>query len=498
MSSGFKGKVLKGAFWMTLSTWLVSSLGIVSTLILARILTPEDFGLIATATIITGFFELFAKLGTMQYILNKKNPTSDDINTAWTIQLLSQIIIACLIILVSSYAATYFNEPRIELVLIALAIIPPLIGLKNVGLVLLQKKMEFKRIMFMQSTAKIISFGVLITVAYLYQSYWAFIFGMVIQHLCAFILSYVISSYRPRLCLLKVKEQFSFSSWIILKGFVNYAGNKADAFLISKYLSIANIGFFNLGTRIAAIPNDYLLKPLDNVIYSGLADSLSHKALFHERCQKTLNFVIFISIPICAIPILSAQEIVHIFLGDIEKWSTVAKILPYLSLQIVLLPLWSRLYDFITLIGEVKRIFILDLIYALISISILIIAINNDAGLVQIIAISLIMRMVFISYLILICRRLVNLQISRLAFFTLPVLSSALVSGWLTIQFNSLVTIEHSFVNLFVTSSVFTLIYTILICIFVFLLKRINNDYQMIIELMQSLLHNKKAKKSLF
>ncbi|KMT64635.1 lipopolysaccharide biosynthesis protein [Catenovulum maritimum] len=498
MTSDLKSKVVKGAFWLTLSTWIVSSLGIVSTLILARILLPEDFGLIATATIVTGFFDLFAKLGTMQYIVNKQDLVKEDINTAWTIQLVSQILIASLVYLSSDYAALYFNDARLEFVLKALALIPLCIGLKNVGLVLLQKKLEFKRIVFIQSGAKFLSFLALVITAYLYQSYWAFVIGMLVQHFCISIFSYVISNHRPRLCLAKCQEQFSFSSWVLLKGFVNYAGNKADAFLISKYLSIDNVGYFNLGTRIATIPNDYLLKPLDNVIYSGLAESLSEKELFFERCQKTLLFIFFLTIPICCLPLLSSTEIVTLFLGDAVKWSTVVDLLPFLSFLILLLPVWSRLYDFITLIGEVKRVFFLDCVYATLSISALVAAIYYGAGLLEIIWISLAVRFIFILYLMFVCHTLVNLNITRIVIFVAPLVFSAIGSAWLVFYSHSFIEFDWDFIQLIANSGVFVICYALLTALVTLILKNSNPDYLVLSDTVTALLRKAKLKSALY
>ena len=122
MSDSFFSQVLKGTFWVTFFRWVSVGLGTLSTVILARLLLPDDFGLVATAAIVTGFFEVFSRLGTEQYLIHKQKLTDEEINTAWTIQLISKLIISILIFLSSYYVPVIFNEPRLGDIIKVLAI----------------------------------------------------------------------------------------------------------------------------------------------------------------------------------------------------------------------------------------------------------------------------------------------------------------------------------------------------------------------------------------
>lgn len=136
----FVKKLASASFWLTIASWVSSAVGILTMLIFARILSVDEFGLIATATLVTAFFDLFSRLGTEAYLIKEVDPDSEDINTAWTIQLIIKLLIALTIFSFSSWTASYFNEPQLENILKALALIPLFLAFANIGIALLKKR----------------------------------------------------------------------------------------------------------------------------------------------------------------------------------------------------------------------------------------------------------------------------------------------------------------------------------------------------------------------
>ncbi|WP_036830230.1 oligosaccharide flippase family protein, partial [Photobacterium sanctipauli] len=110
----FFSRILKSSFWITLSKLLNRGLAFFCTLILARILTPDDFGIIALATIVTAFFETLGQLGTKEYLLQEEAPSKEDIDTSWTLQLITKIIISIIIFSSSGILADFFNTQDLE------------------------------------------------------------------------------------------------------------------------------------------------------------------------------------------------------------------------------------------------------------------------------------------------------------------------------------------------------------------------------------------------
>lgn len=422
MTQSFVRQLLQGTLWVTLFKWTSTGLGLLSTIILARILVPDDFGIVATAALITGFFEVFSRLGTEQYLIHKTTLLTEEINTAWSIQLLAKIIISLLIVSSSFIAPAFFNEPRLAQILLALAVIPLFMGVSNIGLVLLKKEMHFKKIMLLEGVAKVISFAFIVIVALQFENYWAFVFGNIVSYFIVFIGSYIISSYRPKFCLSKASQQLSFSVWTLLKGIVNYINGRIDQLLVTKYLSVSQLGILSLSTRINALPSELFLSPLSDVLFPGLAKSLDKPAEFSERVQKLLFMIIFITLPLASLMILLAEPIVKLMLGDTDKWHMVTVVLPIIAPLIVSGTLVGKIFDTLTLLGKVKLLFIYEVANAVLSISIYLIVFYFYGDFISLVWTKLAVSLINVLAIIFILKRNMVLSVQRLILSSVPFL----------------------------------------------------------------------------
>ena len=125
--------------------WAMRALGLFSTVIVARILSPEDFGVVAIALIAVGLLETVAYLGVDLSLIKDQSAGRDEFDTAWTIQLLQGGLIALLLFACSPLAASFFNEPRAQAVIAWLALRPILEGFQNIGLVTFRRDLKFSQ-----------------------------------------------------------------------------------------------------------------------------------------------------------------------------------------------------------------------------------------------------------------------------------------------------------------------------------------------------------------
>ena len=170
-------EIAKGSIWMLLMRFSIKGLGLISTVILARILMPEDFGLIAMAMTVIAFIDLFQTIGVDMALIQNKNAERDHYNTAWTIKVILGVVCGLVVAVFASISASFFNEPRLENVLYFLAIALFLYGFPNIGLVDFQKKMTFKYEFNYQVTTKLFSFLITVGAALIFRNYWALIIG---------------------------------------------------------------------------------------------------------------------------------------------------------------------------------------------------------------------------------------------------------------------------------------------------------------------------------
>ncbi|PSW21202.1 hypothetical protein C9I98_04415 [Photobacterium sanctipauli] len=360
-------KIIKSTAWNVIIKWSEHIIALLSIIILSRILTPYDFGIVSIATLVTIFFEIFSRLGTEEYLIKKKDLEIKDINSAWTLQILFKIVVSLSIFYSSYIAPDFFNEPKIDLVLKVLAIVPLLSGLTNIDLIIQKRNLEFEYIAKSLSYSKLLSFVVTILVAAIFQSYWAFIIGTITYHAFLLIFSYTFFEYRPKLNIESLYKQWSFTKWTLLKGVVNYINGKIDQILITKFLNTSTLGSYTLSMRLIETPSSALISPLTSAAFPGVASVKSNKDLFLDKINKVLFIIIIFTLPLVTVLTLYSKEIVQILLGSGEKWSLVVDIISLLFPLLVLSTLSGNIVGFITILGKVKNLFLIELIISLVS-----------------------------------------------------------------------------------------------------------------------------------
>ncbi len=477
MNSGFISKLLHGSFWSVIAKWTINLLGIISTIVLARILTPFDFGLVATAALVTSFFDLFSRIGTEQYLIHKETLTQEDINTAWTIQVLIKIAIATLLFIASFFVSDFFQTQGLEDAVRALALVPVLIAGENIGQVLLKKEMKFKKIMLLQSIAKLISFIFTIIIALIYQNYWAFIIGTLINHVVITLGSYYISTYRPTYCLNQIKQQWSFSQWTLLKGFVNYTNGKIDQLLITSSIGVKELGQYNMAQRIKNLPLDIVVSPITDAIFPALAQEKSTEESFREKTQKSLFLILFLTTPICVCVAVLSNPLVELFLGGGEKWQFVQTILPLLSPLIIFGTFIGNIFGIFTILGKTKFLFFFEAISATLSTFLLYMALSQfdiETLVLTKSAISLISCIILVTIL----ANSIKLSLKRLlTSFIITAIFNLITYGFISQIIHYIGKFDYAISNLTVYGTALLMVYIFTTTSCIVMCKSINEDF---------------------
>ena len=170
-------RMAKGAVWTVLMRLTVRSIGLLSTVVLARLLLPADFGLVVLASMLVGLVELASEFEFGTYLIRTQDIDRTYYDTAWTLSLLRGVLIAVVLAMSAPAAADFFAEPRLQNVLYALAITSVIAGLANIGIVDFQKSLNFERDFRLTVQTKVISFAITVLLAVLLRNYWALVIG---------------------------------------------------------------------------------------------------------------------------------------------------------------------------------------------------------------------------------------------------------------------------------------------------------------------------------
>lgn len=327
------GKIISGSFWMILMRWSSRLLGIASVIILARILVPEDYGLVAQAVLFSSLLELITQFGFYIAIIRNKNSSVAEYNTVWTLSVLRGLILALVVCLSATFIADFFSEPRIYPLMFVYALVIFINGLMNVGVVDFQKYMQFDKDFRLNISSRLTGFIVTMVIAIIYKSYWAFPLGSLAGAMVKVIVSYTMSAFRPRFTLSDFSNIFNFSKWFFIYESLNAFSTKLDTFLLSKFSSTEALGLYTVSNEISAMPSTEVAMPVARASLPALAQYADNLAEFRKLYTQVLVSVLFIAIPASVGISVLADYIVALALGS--NWSDAAiyiKILAFLGI----------------------------------------------------------------------------------------------------------------------------------------------------------------------
>jgi O-antigen/teichoic acid export membrane protein len=331
-----------GALWMISLRWAIRLTGLVSTVILARLLAPHDFGIVAMAMIVVGTLEMFNQTGQKLVLIRLEEPTKDHFDTAWTVSFLLGLAIAAAVLAVSPFAELYFHEPRVEPVMQCLALRAVLGGLENIGTVNFRRDLNFGRFFAYNVSPKGISFIITITLAFVLRNYWALVAGMLSGQAALIVLSYVMDSHRPRFTLSKVREIWSFSIWAFLRSIGAYLHTQIDQLAVGGFGGSTLMGRYAVASDIGASPSREINEPMVAVLYPVMSRFQRDKKALADAFLHTLGWSVMICISASVGVALVANDMANLVLGP--KWAGIGPLMAWLSIGAGIIGLSSGSY----------------------------------------------------------------------------------------------------------------------------------------------------------
>jgi len=325
-------RVVHAGFWAFALRITDRLFGLARTIVLARVLSPNDFGLFGIALLGLSALNTFSQTGFQAALVQKKGDIKPYLDTAWTVQVIRGFVLAGILFGIAPYVASFFGEPTAVLLLRVLGLSAIFQGLTNIGVVYFQKELEFhKRFIYMFS-GTLADLGVAIPAALILRNAWALVFGLLAGNLVRMAVSYLIHPYRPRVWLdgPKVKELYTFGKWILGSSILVFLLNQGDDIFVGKLLGATMLGFYQIAYRLSNLSATEITHVISQVTfpaYSKLQDKLPQ---LRRAYLETLQVVSLFSFPIASGIFFLAPDFTRIFLG--EKWMPMVPALQVLTL----------------------------------------------------------------------------------------------------------------------------------------------------------------------
>jgi len=341
----------------------VKAFGLLSTLALARLLTPADFSIVAMGSITVQFCAVLAQAGSEQYLLQKRKVSENDLYSAWTIDFCLKIFIFIFLNLSCGYILEVFFSNFVEndtiSVIRILSFVLILDSLRNPGVILLKKNFDYRKIVILQLSIKLVITFLVILAALITKSYWSIVLGDLLFSVMYMFGTYIIDNHRPRVSFKNIRKQFIFSKWVLLKGVIGYSRSQLDNFLTANMFGKESLGMYYLSRDIALLPASEVVFSLTEPFLASFSEYKDNVKYFARQVRIGLIAVLLIIFPCSMVIFLFSEKIIFFLLG--EKWMAIAQPFSYFSLLLLGRGIGMVSGQALVSLAKVKSIFYFDI-----------------------------------------------------------------------------------------------------------------------------------------
>ena len=370
-----KKVVSSNLFWRFLERFGAYIVGFIISVVLARILDPDTYGVVALMTVVIAFLDVFVTGGFANSLIHDKNATDKDFNTILIFNTLFSIALYIALFFTSPLIAAYYEKPVLTWLIRVAGISLLINGIKNLQYAYVAKKLQFKKFFFATLGGTIVSGIVGIIMALRGLGPWALVVQGVANHFIDSLILWIVIRWKPKFqfSFQLFKKHFSFGWKILLYKIIYNISNSVRQLAIGKKYSESDLAFYNRGKTYPNIIGQNIYNSVNSVMYPVLAKTQDDYKRFNEVLAKALKINLFVMLPICVGMFCVAEPFIYILLGS--KW---LPCVPYIRIFCVVM-LFNSVEAIISngpmALGKSTASMILGIIECLISIGLLIAAI---------------------------------------------------------------------------------------------------------------------------
>ena len=320
-------KAKKGIFWTIFYDGFQFVFRFFGSIVLARVLFPEDFGLMAIVSIVIQLSRRLTNFGFTMVIVQRKEIQREHLDTVFiTNFVLMGILIACLYFF-SPAIAEFFNNQKIEPIVKAVGIYFFIAAFTSVPITVLKRQMKFQELAKSNTMGQLVSTAAPVGFALAGFGVWSLVFGLLLGILTELTALLIYSKWFPRFTfhMWALRDVFSFGLWFYIGGFINYGINKVDFFIVGKFINVVQLGFYERAFNLMSLPRNQLALKVNSVMFSTYSRIQDDDTRTVQVIQKMLLYISIITYPLMTWMFFVAPSLILLLFGD--KW--VATIYPF-------------------------------------------------------------------------------------------------------------------------------------------------------------------------
>jgi len=314
------GRVVKGAAWVFAGKLVGRGMSLVRLIVLARLLSPEDFGLFGIVMLAIATLETFTQTGFNTALIQRKDNTEDYLDTAWTVQIIRGLVLAGLVYASAPLVGWFFNEARAIPLLRVMCISVALGGFVNIGTIYFRKELKFHKQFVYDLVPAVLSLIVGVILAYRLRSVWALVWAGLAAAPARVLLSYAIHPYRPRLHWSSAQAAllFRFGRWVLASSILVLLLNHGDDAFLGKLLGAASLGLYQMAYRISNLPATEITHLVGAVTFPAYSKIQNETSRLRQSYTAIYALTAATTVPLTALIALFADPLVPRVLG--ETW----------------------------------------------------------------------------------------------------------------------------------------------------------------------------------
>jgi len=316
-------RVLSAGFWAAALRLGIRVMMFVRTIILANLLSPDDFGLMAVATLSLLFLERLTEGGFDSALVQKDEEIKPYLNSAWTMQVLRGAAIAVIMGLLAPLIAAFFDAPESVAVIRWVGFSVLIRGFTNIAVIYFVKELRFGGYFLLQMSDKAANIIVSITAAIVLRNVWALVLGVLAGAIVRVVTSYIIQTYRPRFewAWGKVKNLFDFGKWILWSNLLTYLTGNIDDIVVGRVVGVRELGFYRMAYNLSQSMATEITQVTSQVTFPAYSKLQDSKERLARAYFSSLHIVSFVGFPLAIGTILVAPDLTFGLLG--AKWEPI-------------------------------------------------------------------------------------------------------------------------------------------------------------------------------
>lgn len=318
--TGLKKKTLNGLFWSAIDGYGGYILKFGISISIARLLEPEDYGLIGLMAIFMALATMFADGGFQDALVQKKHPTQEDYSSVFIFKIVVASVLYIVLFFSAGYIASFYNEPRLVLITRVMGLSFLFSGLGGIHVAWYVKNLKLKSYAKINTASTMLSGLIGLATAYLGYGVWALIIQTLSGNFIRTASLWIFNKWRPSLefSISSMKRLFSFGWKMFVQKFIHTTFANIYYPLIGKLFPINILGFYTLARRFQVLVVDQTWLTFSKVLFPVFSSIQDDKQRFNNAFVKSFNLMAFIIYPVITILILTAEPFINFFLTS--KW----------------------------------------------------------------------------------------------------------------------------------------------------------------------------------